>query len=57
MPHVFEVVFLKTTVISWIESIGGGWVGGGWGRWWGWMGSHRRAKANIQTQMTELCHH
>ena len=38
-------------VISWIESIGGELVGGGWGR----MGSQRRAKAAIWTQAAVLC--
>ena len=33
------------SVITRIESIGGGWVG-----------SRRRAKANIQTEMAVLCH-
>ena len=40
----------------WIESIGGGRVGGGWGGWWGRVGSHRWGKANIQTQRAVLCH-
>ena len=42
-------------VITRIESIGGGRVGGGWGGRWGRVGSRRRAKANIQTQMAVLC--
>ena len=50
MPLVFEVFFLISVIIR-IESIGGGWVGG---RGVGWVvgrvGSHRRGKANIQTQ-------
>ena len=49
MPLVFEVVF-STSAITQIESIGGGRVEGGWGGWWGRVGSHRRGKANIQTQ-------
>ena len=65
MPLVFEVVF-SIAVISQIriESIGDGWVGGvvvggrGCGGWEGlwWVGSRRRAKANIQTQQAVLCH-
>ena len=39
MLLVFKVVFL-TALVSWIEFIGGG--------QWGWVGSHRQAKANIQ---------
>ena len=31
---VFQIVF-SAPVISRIESIGGGWVGEKWGRWWG----------------------
>ena len=38
-------------VISWIDSIGGGWAGGGGGR----VGSQRRAKATIWTQAAVLC--
>ena len=40
-------------VISRIEWAGGmGWVVGASG----WVGRHRQAKANIQTQMAVLCH-
>ena len=39
-------------VISRIESIGGGQVGGGWG---GQVGSRRRVKAPIRTQRAVLC--
>ena len=56
MPLVFEVVF-SIAVISRIESIGGGQVGGGWGGWWEQVGSHRRAKQTFkQTQVAVLCH-
>ena len=55
MPLVFEVVF-STSVITRIESIGGGRVGGGWGGRWGRVASRRRGKANIQTQRAVLCH-
>ena len=55
MPQVFEVVF-SISVIRRIEPIGGGWVRGGWGGWLGQVGSRRRAKANIQTEMAVLCH-
>ena len=51
MLLVFQM-FFPTPVISRIESIGGGWDGGG-GRW-GWVGSRRRAKATIQTQRAVL---
>ena len=51
MPLVFEVVF-STAVITRIESIGGGQVGGGWGC----VENRRRGKANIQTQRAVFCH-
>ena len=41
----FSEIF-SVTVISGIESIGGG---------WGWVGSRRRTKATIWTQTTVLC--
>ena len=42
------------SVISRIESIGGGRVGGGWGEA-GRVGSRRRVKATIWTQAAALC--
>ena len=42
-------------VISWIESIGGGQAGGGWGGWWLRVGSRNRVKAPIWTQRAVLC--
>ena len=50
-PQAFEVVF-SMSIITRIESIGGGRVREGWGR----VGSCRWAKANIQTEMAVLCH-
>ena len=44
-------------VISQVESIGGGQMGVGWVVGVGWVGSHRRGKANTKTQMAVLCHH
>ena len=55
MPLVFEAIFYMD-IISWIESIGGGQVGGGWGEQWGQVGSRRRAKESTQTEMAALCH-
>ena len=55
MPLVFEVAFSMAVILR-IESIRGGRVGGGWGGQWGWVGSHRRAKAHIQTLMAVLCY-
>ena len=48
MLLAFEIV-ISVTVISQIEPIGGGQVGGGW------VGSTRWAKATIQTQRAVLC--
>ena len=42
-------------VILWIESIGGGWVGGGRVGGRGRVRSHRWVKAPIQTQTAVLC--
>ena len=44
------------TVISRIESIEDGQVGGGLGGWWGRVGSRRQVKANVQTRRAVLCH-
>ena len=52
MPLFFEV-FFSIAVISRIESIGGGWVEGGWGGWWQWMGSCKQTKENIQRSNTK----
>ena len=49
MLLVFQVVF-SAPVISRIESIGGGRLGGGWGGRWGRVGSRRQGKAPIRTQ-------
>ena len=54
MLLVFWIVF-SVPVISRIESIGGGQVGGGWGGWWGQVGSRRRVKAPIRTQRAVPC--
>ena len=54
MLLVFWIVFL-VPVISRIESIGGGWVGGKWGRQRGRVRSHRRVKAPIRTQRAVPC--
>ena len=54
----FSDGFFSAPVISQIESIGGGPVGGGVGRWeggWGQVESRRRGKAPIQTQRAVLC--
>ena len=34
--------FLQASPISWIQFIGGGWVGGGWGEQWGAIGGFLR---------------
>ena len=46
MPLVFEVVF-SMAVITRIEFIGDGRMGGEWDGLWGWMGSRSQAKSNI----------
>ena len=54
MLLVLGTVF-SVPVISRIESIGGGQVGGGLGGWWGRVGSRRQGKAPIRTQRAVLC--
>ena len=55
MLLVFEMDF-SAPVISRIESIGGGWVGGSRvGGGGGWVGSYRQVKAPIWTQRAMLC--
>ena len=48
MLLVFRIIF-SLPIISWIESIGDGQVGGGW------VGSRRQAKATIWIQAAVLC--
>ena len=54
MLLVFGTVF-SVPVISRIEFIGSGWVGGVCGEWWGQVGSRRWGKAPIWTQRAVLC--
>ena len=54
MLLVFDRLF-SAPVITRIDSIGAGWVGGGSGGWWGRAGSCRQVKAPIRTQRAVLC--